>query len=646
MKESRTYVGIALAGIGLALSVGGCGSKSKSGGGTQPTTQQGSLLVTAGVQPLTPASSDTVSATVDLAPLGNPQVSQVYDVTTPAGEAFSINLFSRNQGNAGNVRVSLAHLLDGGAAPVGTATISQAGVIPVGAGLIDRQPWLDNPGDGFSRISLNGSVTQPQVYAVQAETARGVETALIRVTIGPRSPINVDTQNPIPAPFVTDHRTLYSSDSFQFGLPTCATSGDRTTVVAYEGDDGDPFSGNRYELRMQYDQASGAVTGGASDEPSPDRNNWRDHEIAALFNVLAVVKSGESAVSCRLSFDRGATFAQTETFPAGVAGFRARLVQCAMAADYTLAVLYWRTGVDYVNELVLVEGSPSSVDQNGSPTAFSFGSPQVLHRTQQDATPAIIGAEYSAGGDLVVGFGYSSWGWDDVQQANRVRAAFYCATRLFGETNFKETLVDEDVTFNYDPSVALVGQGQGLAIFYGYEAGNGVRFATSSDAGTSFSAPASVGQDGAHLPKVFAVDVAGAQRVDVLYLQPSNMSGSELHLARYADFSASQVPTRYRLTTATQTPGPNGSPVFTGIGWLGYDACLDGDDVVITYDEVREEFLPMPVAMGLATQGAPTAANAAGFQAATPPPLAPGLTTPLAAPDPADRHQLKLMRLD
>ncbi|MCA8923127.1 MAG: hypothetical protein KDD82_15030 [Planctomycetes bacterium] len=644
MKNTGKLFGIVLAGFGLAMGVGGCGSK---GGGTRGATQtqQGSLLVTAGVQPLTPASADTVSATVDLAPLGNPQVSEVYDVTTPAGEAFAINLFTRNRGNVGDVRVSLAHLLDGGAAPVGTSTIVRAGVIPVGGGLVDRSPWLDSAGDGFSRISLQGSVTQPQVYAVQAETPAGVQTALIRVAIGPRSPINVDAQLPIPAPFVLDHRTLYSSDSFQFGLPTCATSGDRTTVVAYEGDDGDPFSGNRYELRMQYDRTTGAVTGGASDERSPDRNNWRDHEIAALFNVLAVVKSGENAVSCRLSFDRGATFAQTATFPAGLAQFRARLVQCAMAADYTLAVLYWRPGADFLSELVLVEGTPSSVDANGSPTAYAFGAPQVIHRTAQDATPAIVGAEYSAGGDLVVGYGYSTWSWDEVNRANAVRSSFYCSTRLFGAAAFQETLVDEDVTFNYDPSVALVGQGAGLSIYYGYETRGGVRMARSVDAGASFSAPQALGGDGAHLPKVFAVDVAGALRVDVLFLQPGTVA-NELHLARYSDYAASQVPTVYRLTTATQTTGPGGTPVLTGVGWLGYDACLDGDDVVITYDETREEFLPMPmpVAMGLAS-GAPNA-QAAQFTAATPPPLAPGLTTPLAAPNAADRHQLKLMRLD
>ncbi|MEZ6187837.1 MAG: hypothetical protein R3F62_22860 [Planctomycetota bacterium] len=638
--RQTTRIGIVVASV-LAVGVGGCGSKSSGGGSRQPT-QQGSLLVTAGVQPLAPAASDTVSATVDLAPLGNPQVAAVYDVTTPVGETFAINLFSRNEGNVGTVRVSVAHLLDGGAAPVGTSTIAQTGVLPTGGNVIDRDPWLDRSGDGFSRITLQGSVTRPQVYAVQAETPRGIETALVRVGIGARSAINVDPETPVPAPFVIDQRTLYSSDSFQFGLPTCATSGDRTTVVAYEGDDGDPFSASRYELRMQYDRVSGAVTGGASDEPSPDRNNWRDHELAALFNVLAVVKSGESSVSCRLSFDRGATFGQTLNFPAGPAQFRARLVQCAMAADYTLAVAYWRPGPDFRSELVLVEGAPSAYDTGGSPTAYAFGAPQIVHRASEDATPAIVGLEYSQGGDLVVGYGYTTWSWDEPNRTNAVRSAFYCGTRLFGEASFKETLVDEELSFNYDPSVALVGQGTGLSIYYAYELGGGVRLARSTDAGATFSAPSSFGTNGAHLPKVFAVTQGSATRVDLLYLQ-QGLASNELHLSRWADFGVT-APVSYRLTTSSQTTNAQGEPVVTGIGWLGYDATLDGDDVVAVFVETREVFMPLPMPVAL---GAPTAATAgAQFQAATPPPLAPGLTTPLAAPVAADRHQLKLIRLD
>ena len=40
--------------------------------------------------------------------------------------------------------------------------------------------------------------------------------------------------------------------------------------------------------------------------------------IRALFNVLALVHSGLDTVTLKLSFDRGATFGQVETFGGGV----------------------------------------------------------------------------------------------------------------------------------------------------------------------------------------------------------------------------------------------------------------------------------------------------------------------------------------
>jgi hypothetical protein len=42
----------------------------------------------------------------------------------------------------------------------------------------------------------------------------------------------------------------------------------------------------------------------------------------------------------------------------------------------------------------------------------------------------------------------------------------------------------------------------------------------------------------------------------------------------------------------------------------------------------------------------PSTAHVIDFTPADPPPLAPGLTEPVPAPDPAHMHQLKLIRLD
>ena len=69
------------------------------------------------------------------------------------------------------------------------------------------------------------------------------------------------------------------------------------------------------------------------------------------------------------TFDRGATFAQRDTIASG--NRSTRLVQIAMAADYSLAIVYWATvGFGSAVELMLVEGRPASFDPTGSPTWF------------------------------------------------------------------------------------------------------------------------------------------------------------------------------------------------------------------------------------------------------------------------------------
>lgn len=636
----RERVGVLLAVASLGVGCGGGG-----GGGSNPRTPaatQRELTLAAGLQPLTPAASAAVGS-VDLARLGVSKVDSVYELTTPAGARFAVNLLARGQGNSGAVRVSLAHAADGGVVPAGT--LQDAGLLPGGSGLVNRAPWLDANGDGFSRLTLRGSVARDQDFLVQAETPRGIETALVKLRIGALSPINVDVQARGAAPFVLDDRVVYSSDSWQFALPTCATSGDRTSIVVYEGDRNDAFGQNRYEMRLQVD-AAGAATGGASSETSPDAGSWRDHELAALFNVLAVAHSGDQDVRVRLSFDRGATFTQEQRLSAGLPQARSRLVQTAMAADYSLAVLFWRQGGDDLSELVLVEGAPSTRDASGSPTAYAFGPQVVVHRAPADVTPAIMGAAYSQGGDLVIGYGYTrvvppSQGGTGMEQ----RSTFRCAVRLFGETSFHDELVDEDVSISFDPSVALLGQGASLNVHYAYETSGGVRLKRSTDAGRTFSPALTLGDRSAHLPTVIAAPVGGASRVDVLWLQPQD-GGTELHLARWADFDAAAAPAIYRLVEATQTLDPNGWPVVTGVAWLGYDACLAGDDVVVACQVSRQD-AAVPI---LGALGAPTAASApqaaGSFQAATPPPLAPGLTLPLPAPNSADRHQLRLIRLD
>ncbi|HEX5139025.1 MAG TPA: hypothetical protein VFY93_18795, partial [Planctomycetota bacterium] len=216
----------------LVLALSACGG---GGGGSGGQIQAAPLVVAAGMVPIAPAPVDDVSGTVDLARLGIADVTRVYDVTTPAGEPFSFDLLTRGPLNEGQVRVSVAHAADGGATPAGgPETLGFAGIVPSANGASGHAEWFDAYGDGFARITVSGAIDAEQVIAIEADTPEGDVTALIRVRIGPPSPINVDAGFRTDYPGVISVDTIYSSDSYQFGLPVCAISGDRTTVVTYE----------------------------------------------------------------------------------------------------------------------------------------------------------------------------------------------------------------------------------------------------------------------------------------------------------------------------------------------------------------------------------------------------------------------------
>ncbi len=631
-----------------------------SGGSPAPQgpNEAAALVVAAGMTAVEPAPVDMVSAGTDLDRLGLPAVDQVFEVTTPADEPFAFELISRANANAGEVRVSVAHAADNGAVPAGgVETLANVGVDLSASSTVRRDAWLDATGDGFTRVTVSGTVAREQVIAVEARTETGRATALIAIRIGPVSDINLPETPRGNYPGVVDEQTIYSSDSWRFGLPTIAVSGDRTSIVVYEGDRADKFADQRYEMRLQHDGATGAVTGGASEEASPDTGHWRDHEAAALFNVLALVHSGVEEVTLKLSFDRGATFGQVETFGAGAREY-VRLAQIAMAADYTLAVVYWTTGLTGASELMLVEGRPSAFDGFGSPTAFAFDPPVVLYRATGDVTPAISGIAWSEGGDCVVGYGFTSFELTDVREM-KTTSEFRCAVRIFGEA-FVDHLVERDVVVTRDPSVSLVGEGQGLRIFYAYEGADGVRLRTSADAGATWSAPQTVGEGWSYLPTVIARDQGGQLRVDFLYLT-FRMYGTELHLRHWDDFDTG-IYGDFRLTEATHTPTsatqqvapdifPPPDPFqVTEVSWFGYDATLDGDDVVVVYDEQTTDVFQ--IMLGIAPVGAPAPGEATfpgsadGFTPAEPPPLAPGLTEPVPPPDPDHMHQLRIVRLD
>ncbi len=648
----------------------GCGGGGGGGGAgiTLPPAAPDSatLVLAAGLDSVDPATAADWTAEVDLDRLGWSEFDTAFDLTTPSGEPFAFELISRAEANQGIVRLSIAHARDGAATPgIGPESLAEAGIVPSASGTTSNGEWLDAHGDGFARFTVRGNIERDHIIAVEADDGDGRTRALVRVRIGPSSEINAAAGSGGDYPDVVEEATLYSSDSFSFGLPTIAVSGDRTSIVCYEGDRADPRTYARFEMRMQVDHESGEVTGGGSAEISPDSGHWRDHEIAGLYNVLALVGSGGDRTHLKLSFDRGATFTQAEEFGPATRGFRPRLATLAMAADYSLAVLYWRSNVDGTSDLVLVEGKPDAVDGGGSPTHFNFDPEVVVYHDARDVSPLIMDAQWSDGGDLVIGHGFSRFteledrAWESLTQ-NR------CAVRPW-EGTFTDTLVDEERIVGKDPSVALSGSGEDLRIFYAYEGREGVMFRVSDDAGKTFSGPLTIGDRGAHTPSVFARTGDTGIRVDLLYIAWAQ-DGQELHLVHWDDFDAGK-PEQYRLTTATMVesnslPPSAGAPGagaafappdtglrITQIAWFGYDAVVDGDELVVIYDEVTFDAWTICIGApsfegGMAMDAFEAAPTAGGFIAAEPPPLAPGMTEPLPAPDPLHMHQLKLLRLE
>jgi hypothetical protein len=647
----------------LAFGLLGCGGGGGGGGGGGPRVpaKASPLVIAAGLAALAPAPDRSIADGLDLSRLGLSEVDAVYDATTPAGEPFRFEVLSSAPGNTGPVSVSVAHADDGGIVPAGGyETLLDAGIVPNAPAATSRGVWLDSHGDGFARIAITGRIDDDQMIVVASDSASGSATAVVRLRIGAASPINLSEQTAGDYPGLLDTVTLYSSDSPMFGLPTAAVSGDRTSIVCYEGDRGNRENYTRYELRLQHDGGSGTVTGGGSEEASPDSGNWRDHEIAALYNVLALVHSGTDRVTVKLSFDRGASFGQTAEFPAGREGWSPRLVQVAMALDYTLAVLVWDSDGEDRTDLVFVEGRPAETDAGGSPTLFEFDAPVVLHHETGSVTPVPMGVAWSGAGDLVIGYGYSRFtSREDLTWESLTRT--HCAVRPFGGS-FTDTVVDEDLVVGKDPGVAVLGGGATLAIFLAYEGPDGVRLVTSTDGGRTFSPVVSLVDGSTHTPTVLAREKDGAVRIDLLYLADGG-EGAELHLIHWDDYG-NAAPGQYRLTTAvSEATAPPEEPVWRGdiaimppqsgfrvtqVAWFGYDAVVSGDEVVVVVDEETFEgwFCVMGAPEASFTDGLTGGALPRDFTPAEPPPLAPGMTEPVPAPDPEDMHRLKLLRLE
>ena len=302
-----------------------------SGSSTPPATEAARLVVAADTTVLEPSTERPPAYERPLD--GVTGVDRYYRLTTPAATPFSFELLAWQPGSRGDASVAVAHLRDGASVPTSPTSLGEVGIAPAGQGLQRGDTWLAATGDGLARLELQGAIDRDQLLAVRGDKG---EITLVEIVIGEPSVINRPNGGGGGGGSQPLATTLYSSDSLSFGLPTVAVSGDRSSVVCYEGDRADPSAAGRYELRLQHDDVTGDVTVGASVETSPDTGWWRDHEVFALYNVLGVVRSEAEGVRARLSFDRGASFAQDVALLPGYG--QSRLVQVAMAGDYSVAL--------------------------------------------------------------------------------------------------------------------------------------------------------------------------------------------------------------------------------------------------------------------------------------------------------------------
>src|SRR5690606_3700519 len=101
----------------------------------------------------------------------------------------------------------------------------------------------------FSRVTVRGNIAAEQVLVARVPTNNGSLDIGIRVGIGAVSAINLSPGNPQGFRAGMTTSNLFSSDSPQFGLPSLALSGDRYSVVAY---DGDPDSQNYVDRNRRW----------------------------------------------------------------------------------------------------------------------------------------------------------------------------------------------------------------------------------------------------------------------------------------------------------------------------------------------------------------------------------------------------------
>ncbi|MCA8917046.1 MAG: hypothetical protein KDB90_16775 [Planctomycetes bacterium] len=618
----------------------GYNSGGVTGGGSAPLAQwqmTENALVTAGLVEQSPTQLDTFNHYVGLSHLGVASVTRGYEFSTPANVPFSFNVIARELTNTGIVSIKA-----GDSASANAESIQSAGMLLDAPELSYGGTWWHAYGDGVLALAVRGSISASKVLIFETTTSSGTEVIAVRIKIGGYSSINI-VGGPGTGAGVISRNTIYSSNESGFGLPAIAVSGNRYSCTAYDGS----YSQGRMRTWLQYDAQTGAVTGGEASSVSPDSGSWRDQEIAALNNVLAVAYTGNSQVQVEISLDRGATFGsaivlnESTSAPVG----SQRLVQIELAQDYTLAVAYWRmlhVGSLYSSELCVAEATPTGFDANNTPTGYAFAAPWVVRSVNAPVVPLVMDLEYSSAGDLVVAYAYNQTGMGTMTLFSR------CATRLSIGTTYDYLIDAETSTWGCDPSVSIIGSGVGMRIFYAYEYSGGVRVVELVQFGAApigSSNAATIGLAGAYAPSVHARMQNGQLRLDLLYLAPAAYGWSlrRMHFDNWDGTSAFTSDELFTCTTqggGTTFLGSQGMVVNT-VGFMGYDSVTDGDDVaVVVHTEKLDLYAGVVPQPGIPPMSSPTYFGSGTTS------LLPGMTGSVPAPNSNHANQLEVIVLD
>jgi hypothetical protein len=614
-----------------------------------PQPQSAQFAVSAGATQINKdATLNDPSTPGDRTRLGFSTVDQSFTLTTPAQTPvhFSTSVIAPTPHGHVTVRAAIS----GGTAQA-TSDFELAGLQPSSGNVVDAGKWIESHGDGFARLSFAGSITSATTLIVQNDDGVShVNQSVVNLVIGARSQIDVDV-TPITSGSVLTTTPVFSSNSPMFGLPAIAGNGDKVSVIFYDSDMSSNATNTyvsgvtRTQKRLQLATTTQAVTMGGSVAEGQDLCNWRDTQTDGLYNVIAIAQAaGTNGISVDLSFDRGATFAQSLTVGSGAGS---HLVRARMNDDYTTAILYWNSDTNGGEDLVLAEGQPSAYDANGSPTAFSFGASQTLQtfNNQGGQEPLISDIQY-VGSDTFVAYGCVLFdGQPNPQTGSTIHTEVGCLHRASGGTAFTKAVVDDYTgAVPYDPSLAVTQQGAATLVYVAYETWDSVHIRMSADGGTTFPTQTTFGSKSAYAPRIFVrAPVTGLAQIDCLYLDDdaSNplAAGTGLFLFHgSADLSSGAVSELVAPKPATQ----NGQPSVEGVSWFGYDATvLNGKLFAAVATSVGGSYLMG----GGPVKGGPTGALPMSA-AAAPPPLAPGMTGPAPAFDPNATSKLYVIEVD